>query len=563
MLVDMNIPGEYQKALGLPGFKAVIDGTRKIRFRTTANNMRYIGENWPDIVWADECQHFVDQFIKEQIAANEIVANKKTILEDDGSYIYKTDPMDHQRQAFLLSRGQPTYAYLMEQGTGKTKPDIDDTAYLYSQGLIDIFILVAPNGVHTNWFEEEMPKHFPDWCPKAEWVYSPNLTKKRLAALEETLAANNKLRVFYFNIETFQNSDKARKLFERLLRSGRCKVTIDESQDIKNHSAERTKYLKKACKNVAYKRILSGTIITKGVQDVYAQFGFLNPDILGYDSYYTFRNNFCRMGGYEMKQIVGYKNIDELVQLISPWSFRVTKDDCLDLPPKVYKRHWVELTKEQRKIYDKLNKDYYAELAGHGTISAPLAITRMLRLQQVTCGWFPSGDENELVPIPGGNPKLDAAIQHVGNHDTPSLVWARFIPDINNIAEELKRVHGRDAIGVYKGGIAPDERTGLVKDFQAGNLKAMVCSKAARRGLTLTACENPFYHSQDYDLEFRMQSEDRCHRKGTVNSVTYTDCVAHKTSDLKIIKSLIAKRSIADLVNQDGPSMFLMESEDA
>ena len=559
LCVDLEVNNNLQKMTSFPGFWRW--EKRDIRFRPTANNIRHIGENWPDAIWHQGTQHYLDAFIKEQQEASLTSEKKQIILEDDGSYIYKTDPMDHQRQLFLLSRDKPSFAFFMEQGTGKTKPDIDTAAYQYSQGWIDAFIVIAPNGVHTNWEAEEIPKHMPDWCPHKVWVYSSNLTKKKQAKLEELLAKKDCLKVVCFNMEGF-TSDKAKKILERILRSNRCKVTIDESQGIKNHSAERTKYLTKSCKDVFSKRILTGTSVTKGIQDLYAQFGWLDKDILGFDSFYTFRNNFCKMGGFEMKQIVGYKNIDELVKLIDPYSFRVTKDQCLDLPPKVYKRHYVELSKEQRRIYDKLRQDYYASLEGYGTVSAPLAITRMLRLQQVTCGWFPSGDDSEMIRIPGDNPKLEAALEHVKAHESPSLVWARFRPDIELIHEELCREHGRHAVAMYRGGMKPEDKTAIVKAFQDGQLKAVVCSKAAARGLTLTACENPFYHSQEYDLEIRQQSEDRCHRKGTVNSVTYTDCVANKTGDMKIIRSLIAKKAIADLINQDGPSFFMMENGD-
>lgn len=557
--VSLEVENNYQKAASLPGFKKWHG--RAMIFRPTVNNIAYIAEHWPDAQWHPDTQHHLDSFIEEQKKKLELGEKKDQVIEDGGSYIYKTEPMDHQRQLFLLSRDEPAFAFLMEQGCGKTKPDIDTSAYLYAQGKIDAFIVIAPNGVHTNWQAEEIPKHLPDWCPHKVWVYSSPMTKTKKQALEETIAAVDTLKIFCFNIEAFGHGKTAKEIFERLLRTfPKIKISIDESQFIKNPSANRTRYLTKACEAVPYKRILTGTAITKGAGDVYAQFRWLNPDILGYDSFYTFRGRFCRMGGFKDKQIIGYKNLDELIGMISPYSFRVTKDQCLDLPSKVYKRCFVDLTPQQRKLYDQLANDYYAEMEGVGQISAPLAIVRLMRLQQITCGWMPGEDGETMRRIPGENPKMDATMRHVEDQTSPSLIWARFIPDIEAIVEELRRAHGKDSVAMYRGGMKADVKTGLIRDFQAGNLKALVCSKAAARGLTLTACENPFYHSMEYDLEIRLQSEDRCHRKGTVNSVVYTDCVANKTLDNKIIRSLISKKTIADIINQDGPSFFMQET---
>jgi len=545
----------YSLLNNLPGFKKWKDGSRDLIFRPTSNNIRYINEHWPDAEWDSSVKSHLDEFIRQQLEASASAVDKYKELIDDGAYQHKKPPFKHQRQLFLLSRDMGSFAFFMEQGTGKTKPAIDTAAWLYSQGKINALIVIAPNGVHSNWIEEEIPKHLPDWCPREMWTYSANISKKKKKDFDELLKRENVLRIFAFNVEGFV-SQKAQDLLELILISCKPLIANDESQSIKNHSAKRTKYLTKVCKDVEYKRILTGTSVTKGVEDLYGQFSWLNKEILGFDSFTTFRNHFCTMGGFEMKQITGYKNIEELIKLIDPYSYRVTKDQCLDLPKKLYKRWVVELTPEQRRIYDKLDKEFYAEMDGK-QITANLAIVRALRLQQITCGWFPDDD---MTPIKGENPKLEAIKQHCKNIEGQVIVWCGGIGnrhDVRNITEELKREHGRDNVVSYFGETKVKERTEIVEEFQAGDLKIIVANGSAARGLTLTKCENPIYFSNSYDLEFRKQSEDRTHRIGTINNVTYTDVYAKRTRDRKIINALIRKQNIADLINQDPKSFFL------
>ncbi len=554
----------YQKLIRLPGWHDWKPGTRDMMFRPTANNIRYINENWPDAIWEGEAQAFLDQFIFEQLSANETLEKKQERLEDDGRFEYKTKPFDHQRQLFLLSRALPCFAYFMQQGTGKSKPFIDTSAWLYSQGMIKAVIVLAPNGVHSNWIDNEIPAHMPEWCPYVSWEYSSKLTKKMLADFDKVMGNEDALKIFAFNIEGFV-SDKAKFLLERIRDcfGEVCLIGVDESQYIKNHSAGRTKYLTKACEPFAFKRIMTGTSVTKGVEDLYGQFSWLSKDILGFDSFYTFRNHFCTMGGYEMKQIVGYKNLDELTNLIKPHSFRITKEECLDLPPKLYKRWLIELTPTQRRLYDELKNNFITELEGAGRVGSTWAMVRMLRLQQISCGWFPT-DEDGMKPIPGDNPRLEAVRQHCFDTQGKVIVWARFTADIELITEQLKKDHGKDSVASYYGKTSQEDRMKWVDGFQNHDLNYLVChAKAAGRGLTLTRCENPIYHSQDYDLELRLQSEDRTHRIGTTGSVTYTDVTAKKTLDIPIVNSLIKKKNLADIINNDPKTLFLQESETA
>ena len=221
----------------------------------------------------------------------------------------------------------------MEQGTGKTKVIIDNAAYLYGRDEISALIVIAPNGVHRNWLSKEIPAHMPDWCDYKSVYYYSGISAKDTAKFNDIISAQDCLKIFAFNCEAFV-SKKAVSFMEKIILSNKVMLVVDESSRIKTPGAKRTKVITKFSKDVKYKRIMTGTPVTKGPEDVYSQFKFLDPYILGYDSYYSFRARYCVMGGFENRQIVSYNNIDELTQAIEGHSFRVLKKDCLDLPEK-------------------------------------------------------------------------------------------------------------------------------------------------------------------------------------------------------------------------------------
>ena len=293
--------------------------------------------------------------------------------------------------------------------------------------------------------------------------------------------------------------------------------------------------------------------MTKGPEDTYSQFKFLDPLILGYDSFYSFKARYCNMGGFENKQIVGYKNVDELTRNIEGHSFRVLKKDCLDLPDKIYQRHYVELTPRQKNIYETLRKSFVAELDGN-IIEAPEAITRLLRLQQVLCGWF-SGEEG-IQQIDDKNARLEALKEILSDIDSKVIIWARFKADL----KAIQRALGEEAVA-YHGEVSNDDREVAVYRFQNDpKIKYFVGQpQSGGIGLTLTAADYVIYYSNSFDLEIRMQSEDRCHRIGTKNNVTYIDIEARKSIDTKIIKALREKKNLADIITKDPMSLFLVE----
>ena len=534
----------------LPSYKRWIG--RDLLFQPTSASLGRLHKFFPDIEWDDEVVHHLDHYIETLKTAEEI-RNKKENTPETDDFIFKTEPFEHQRKTFYLSRDQKVFALLMEQGTGKTKVVIDNSAYLYSKGEISALVVIAPNGVHRNWIRE-VETHLPDWCKYEITYYRSGMNKKETESFESVLHSKDCLKIFTFNVEAF-TSPKAVHWIERILLSNEVMLVVDESTRIKTPSAKRTKLITKFGKNAKYRRILTGTPITKNAADVYAQFKFLDPQILGYDSFYSFRNQYCVMGGFEQRQIIAYKNLDELSRNVEGHSFRVLKKDCLDLPPKIYQRHFVEMSERQKKMYNTMKKGFIAELEGN-VIEAPEAITRLLRLQQILCGWFPT--ENERVqPIDEKNPRIEALKDILEGIESKVIIWARFRADIRAI----ERLLGDLAVS-YHGDVDSDARELAIDRFQKGDAKYFIgTQQAGGTGLTLTAAEYAIYYSNSFDLEQRLQSEDRCHRIGTKNNVTYIDIECQKSIDSKIIKALRDKKNIADIITKDPISIFLEEQD--
>jgi SNF2 family DNA or RNA helicase len=539
-----------QKLSSLPGFKKWVG--RDMLFAPTGANIDRIRKYWPGANWDESTSEIIDSYIEKLKEAELTRATKNNPTPEKDDFMFETRPFEHQRKAFYISREKESFALLMEQGTGKSKIIIDNAAYLYSNNKISALIIIAPNGVHRNWVDKEIPYHMPNWCHYESAYYYSGMNKKDSDKFQDVMNIQDKLRIFTFNVEAFV-SKTAIRFMSSILISNTSMLVVDESSRIKRPGANRTRVITKFGKQAKYRRILTGTPVTKGPEDVYSQFKFLDPYILGYDSYYSFRARYCIMGGYENKQVVSYQYVDELTKRIEGHSFRVLKRDCLDLPDKIYQRHPIELSKKQRKLYDQMRKEFAAELEGQ-FIDAPQAITRLLRLQQITCGWFP-GDDG-VKAIDEKNPRLQALLDILSDIDSKVIIWARFKADLKAIEQAL------GALSVsYHGEISNNDRSLAVERFQKDpRIKYFIGQpQSGGIGLTLTAADFAIYYSNSFDLETRLQSEDRCHRIGTKNNVTYIDLEASKTVDTKIIKALRDKKNLADVITKDPISLFLTD----
>ena len=467
------------------------------------------------------------------------------------NYRFKTKPYEHQLQALEKSWAQDTYALFMEMGTGKSKVLVDNIAMLYDRGAVRGALIIAPKGVYKNWNDIEFPTHMPEHVEYTKVLWEPNITKKKQHELDTLFVDDDKLKVLIMNVEAFSTS-KGLDFAHRFLNIfvGRALIGIDESTTIKNPTAKRTKNILKIADLAKYRRILTGSPVTKSPLDLYSQCEFLDPYHLGHQSYYSFRARYANMidrnfGGRRVQIVGSYRRLPELTEKLEKFSYRVLKEDCLDLPPKVFTKRIIELTDEQKKVYAQMKREAVAELEGK-VMSTMNVMTQLMRLHQVTCGHF-KADDDTITEIK--NNRIDSLLELLEETEGKVIIWANYRADIKNIVAALKKAYGEASTVEYHGSVDPTLRQDNIAQFQQKNSPTRYFVGNAQTGgygITLTAANTVVYYSNSYDLEKRLQSEDRAHRIGQTGSVTYVDLMAENTIDERIVKALRKKINLAN-----------------
>jgi len=466
-------------------------------------------------------------------------------------YRFKTKPYAHQITALEKSWDKEEYAYFMEMGTGKSKVLIDNIAMLYDKGKINGVLIVAPKGVYKNWYSSEIPTHLASHIQYKSVLWTASISKTKQEELNSLFKSDFNLHVLVMNVEAF-STKKGLQFALKFLNSHKTLMAVDESTTIKTPSAKRTKSILALSKSAVYRRILTGSPITKSPLDLYTQCGFLNEDLLGFSSYYAFRSRYAHMvernfGGRRVQIVKSYQRLDELSKLIEPFSYRVLKEDCLDLPDKIYIRREIELTDEQEKLYGTMKQMALASLNGQ-LLTAPNVLTQLMRLHQITCGHFKS-DDGKVQELK--NNRIEELMSILEETEGKAIIWANYIYDIERIVEAIKKEYGDDSVVQYYGAINTDERQKNIERFQdpRSPFRFFVGNpQTGGYGITLTAANTVIYYSNGYDLEKRLQSEDRAHRIGQKKSVTYIDLIAERTVDEKIVKALRKKIDIASQI---------------
>lgn len=463
-------------------------------------------------------------------------------------YPFRNKPFLHQ-QAYLQRFWRRFEAALFaDMGTGKSFMLINNAAMLYDRGKIDAMLVVAPKGVYRNWLTGQIPEHMPEHITTtvACWAASPRKAERE--AMDKMLNAVDTFRILVMNIEAF-STEKGLAFAQMFLRVTNAFMAIDESTTIKTPKAKRTKNIVKAGRLAKFRRIATGSPVTKSPLDLYSQCEFLNPDLLDQPSFFAFQARYAvvierKMATHTFKQVVGYRKLDELQKKLIDFSFRVTKEECLDLPPKIYTRRDVELTDEQAKAYNQMKEVALAEIEG-GLMSTNNALTQLMRLHQIVCGHVKL-DDGTVLDLPSN--RMDELLNVVAEASGKIIIWANYRKDIEGIKHALQKEYGMNTVATYFGDTPADERQQIVEAFQdmENPLRFFVGNpRTGGYGLTLTAANTTVYYSNSFDLEVRLQSEDRAHRIGQTKSVTYVDLMAMGTVDEHIVKALRNKINIA------------------
>ena len=475
------------------------------------------------------------------------------------NYKFKTKPYAHQLIALEKSWDKDEYGYFMEMGTGKSKVLVDNMAMLYDKGKINGALIVAPKGVYRTWLDQEIPQHLPSHIQPTMVLWTALTSQKKDKEYQLLFEIGHDLHILIMNVEAL-STKKGLDFANKFMRCHKTILAIDESTTIKNPNAKRTKSILQLGKQAEYRRILTGSPVTKSPLDLYTQCAFLNEFLLGFTSFYTFRNRYAHMiernfGGRRVQLVGSYKRLDELAENLKKFSYRVLKEDCLDLPEKVYTRREVDLTDEQSKAYATMKSAALALLNGK-MATAPHVLTQMMRLHQITCGHL-KNDDGTITTLK--NNRIKELLSLLEEVEGKVIIWANYIYDIENIVktistaldENKKLLYGPDSIVQYYGATSSDDRAKAIKNFQNPNSKVRFFvgnPQTAGYGITLTAAQTVVYYSNGYDLEKRLQSEDRAHRIGQKKSVTYIDLIAPKTVDEKIVKALRSKMDIANTI---------------
>lgn len=541
-------PQVFEVAREMPGRRRWQN--RDLLFELTRANIEFIQAKLPDAIWEVDRAALIDRL--QELEADAIAAKTRDLPPEAFKFKFKTKPRDHQHRAWSVSKDRKAYAWFLEQGLGKTKVGFDTAAYLWSIGLIDTLMIDAPNGVHKQWVEEQLPIHLPDWVPHKAVVYkSPsNQTQTLKRQIEEVFAYHDGLRIFAVHHDASAN-EAGVKFLQRILSSGKVLWIIDESsRKIKTPGSQRTKATLKLRDLAHFRRLGDGTPVTKGVEDLYTQLKFLSDDVHGYSSFYTYRNRYCKVRQVPgaptgVVEIYGYQNLEELQKRMDAWSIRMRSEDCLDLPERTYSTRYVEMTDEQRRLYTEMKEDFITQIETGEVVSAEQAVVKLLRLQQILCGHVKTDDG--VIRTLNSNRHVEALAAAEQSQGAKCIVWARFHHDIDLLEQTFKKA-GYAPV-TWDGRTSTDERADAKKRFiddpKVGPFIANPGSAGIGTDGLQHASHTAIWFSNTFKASERWQGDARLFRDGQVGTVNNVDLVVPGTVDVHILRTLKNRQDIA------------------
>lgn len=457
--------------------------------------------------------------------------------------------MGHQVVALRRAWPLKTFALFHEMGTGKTYTTINLAAARYINGQINALVVICPTPIKHVW-ETELEK----WCPVdySCWVWQSG------DRLEKWFREKrDELKVLVVGVEALSiKNGKAFQAVEYFQRHHTIMCAVDESSRIKNWKAARTQTVVKIGGWADYRLLLTGTPVTQGLEDLFGQFLFLNANIIGCKNFFVFRNKYCVMGGFQGKKVLGYQFQDHLMDKVRPYVDYVTKDQCLDLPDKVYGEPiLVRPTDEQKRVMTQMKTEFAMEDQGK-EITVSTVLERTLRYQQVIGGTFPYEENGvyETTPISGRNPKLEATLEYIADlpNSAKAIIWARFVPEIQYIIDALRAEYGYESTVDFYGKTDDEARKENNRRIQEDPTCRFIVSNqtVGGYGQTWTTPNFAIYYSNTFSYEDRYQSESRPHRKGQVNHVTYQDIEMAVPQDRMILRAVRKKRNLAEEVEE-------------
>ena len=474
------------------------------------------------------------------------------------NFPFKTKPYAHQLKCFNEARDKVDYAIFAEMRTGKTKMVIDKAAWLWGQGKIDGLLVVAPKGMYRDWlniidgyYEGQIVDHMPEHVKWSGAYWSSQRTKENEQQYKKLFYETEDLHILIMNVEAL-SFDSGVDFAEKFLNTHTTFMVIDESTTIKNKSKRTTNALWLG-KRAKYRSILTGRPVTKDPLDLYYQCAFLNSGLLGFSSYFAFRNRYAlvtkmQLGNRVFDKVVGYQRIDELTKKLESFSFRIRQDECSDIPEKMYKYIDVDLTPEQDKYYKQMKNMAIVQLSNMQIVTAAMVMTRLQKLNEIVCGFLRDPDSGDVTEIP--NNRIDTVLQILEETDRKVIIWSNNTYDILKLSQVIGKEYGPESVAVYHGATGDNERQDIKRNFQNPDhpLRFFIGNPSTGKfGLTLTEAKIMIYYSNDYNLENRLQSEERSQFLAQKESLLVIDLITRGTVNEKIIKALRMKKELSDL----------------
>lgn len=505
------------------------------RYPATIHTLRKVREAFGDqIAWLDTPEL---QTLAEQAAQAEKAQQRKDSTDLPPIPITRQDlpPWDHQLQAYHYAASLPAVVLEAFMGTGKSRIAVD---VVQSQGDKQVLIICPPNVVDV-W-----PSEFEEWAVAPITVVplqKGSIVKRTQQAIKELDSAQTRGEtcVLVINYEAAWRDPFAKwAAVEHWDR-----VIFDESHKIKSPGGKASLFCSKLAKRAKNRLGLTGTFMPHSPLDAYAQARALDPGIFG-TSFHAFRNRYAIMGGYQNYQVTGWQREDEMKTKLDSFVFHIG-EEVLDLPEAVHSYRTCELGTEARKTYGELEEHFISDVKG-GTVTAANALSRLLRLQQVTSG-FVRREDGEDIPI--GNEKaqvLTEIIEDAGiGPDEPMVVFCRFRHDLDYVQGIT------EAAGLRYGEVSgrqndltdrakyPEDVDVLGVQIQAGGV-----------GIDLTRARYCVYYSLGFSLGDYQQSLARVHRPGQTRTTFYYHILASNTVDGKVYRALKERRAVVDSILQ-------------
>lgn len=473
---------------------------------------------------------------------------------DQFIYTPGKEPFDHQKRLFLKRREERKWAHFWEMGTGKSWEICHEMAWAFLHGEIDCGLIVAKKGEYANWALFLIPELMPPNIEVEVVLFDSSRWAQGKQVEELTSLFTFKphvLRILVVNVESFAyNLPEVLDGFYDTSRRG-VFAAVDECTCIKNYEAKRSQQAYVWGFKSKMKRIMTGTPVVQSPMDLWGQTMFLGKGLLGNSSFFSFRNTYCTSEMVYLgpkrsfKKWNGYQKLDQLQGILETFSDQIYKADCLDLPPKIYKKHAVELAPYQQQLYNQMRDEAIVEMGDDTVIEVTNALAQITKLHQISCGQLKT-NEGEYVSIE--NNRIPALIELLEDFPGKAIIWANYRQTLADVVKAL-RAHFGDASTVdYYGGTSAEDRQYAVRAFQDPNSPVrffVANAQSAGYGLTLTQATLVVYYSNGYNLEHRLQSEDRAHRIGQTQSVTYVDMVTPNTVDERILEVLRTKKNLA------------------